>query len=379
MAGKGANTSAATPTSHDSSTTKQQQQPHATASSSSSELDTMGIRTRAELDAQLRECERILQDFFDGDCDDLDKIDKAELADQKKIRLCALIDSKRFPTVEELERTLATKQNELKACSGDYKKRRELAREVRGIKEAIAMEHSEAKRLEIPNEIRNSSDLLYDAMSDQGEATTTTTPNISMEYVRSVTNGFRADTVIGTGGFGTVYKGLDTRHAKQFVVKKFHSNVLTGLGAAQILQQLKREVEVLSQFRHDNIVRVFGYSNEANTDVCILYEYGSGGSLSDALKTDEGRKCLDWRKRLDVAVSILSALTYLHKKDCSHRDLKPDNICFTEEFERVILVDFGLARLVDHDKFSATCTGLVGWSDPYVARIQRPRRYASWC
>lgn len=97
-----------------------------------------------------------------------------------------------------------------------------------------------------------------------------------------------------------------------------------------------------------------------------MYEYAAGGSLESLLKNEKGRKALDWRKRLNASISTLSALKYLYSKDCSHRDLKPDNICFTEHLDRVILIDFGLSRLVlDGSDFSKSCTDLYGWSDPY--------------
>lgn len=79
---------------------------------------------------------------------------------------------------------------------------------------------------------------------------------------------------------------------------------------------------------------------------------------------------MNWRQRIDVAYSIASALKYLHSQGCSHRDIKPDNICFTEDLSRVLLIDFGLAKLVDKAIMAAgghCSTNLHGSSDPYVA------------
>ena len=103
---------------------------------------------------------------------------------------------------------------------------------------------------------------------------------------------------------------------------------------------------------------------------CLVYEYAGGGNLADLLNASADVKMsqFDWRKRLDVALSIASALECLWKSGCSHRDVKPQNICFTDDLERVMLIDFGLAKFVDDSRLhSSTTTKMLGWSMPYVA------------
>ena len=105
---------------------------------------------------------------------------------------------------------------------------------------------------------------------------------------------------------------------------------------------VKREVVLLSEFRHPNIIRLLGYhlpdsfnsvfrtstSSESNSASypCLVYELASKGSLDSHLSDDERALQLPWMLRLSILSGIANALNYLHCRDRSHpayhRDIK---------------------------------------------------------
>lgn len=76
----------------------------------------------------------------------------------------------------------------------------------------------------------------------------------------------------------------------------------------------------------------------------LVYEYAAGGTLTEALESDETRATFKWQRRVGAIVSLVHALQYCHKNNVKHRDVKPANICFQDEdFRQLLLIDFGIA------------------------------------
>ena len=120
----------------------------------------------------------------------------------------------------------------------------------------------------------------------------------------------------------------------------------------------------LLELHHPNIVRLLGYriSDTPSEEQCLVYELYGGGSLAELLKTAEGRNKLDWRLRVKTATCIASALVYLHSKATFHRDVKPGNICFSESLGKVVLIDYGIAIIMDENnvRTSVEVTSVAG-------------------
>ncbi|XP_061370851.1 L-type lectin-domain containing receptor kinase IX.1-like [Gastrolobium bilobum] len=181
------------------------------------------------------------------------------------------------------------------------------------------------------------------------------------ELVRA-TNNFAEEQKLGQGGFGGVYKGF-IRELDDYVAVKRVSR-----GSRQGVKEYASEVKIISQLRHRNLVQLLGWCHKKN-DLLLVYEFMSNGSLDSHLFG--GKNLLTWAARYHIAAGLASALLYLHEEweQCViHRDIKSSNVMLDSNFNTK-LGDFGLARLVDHEKGSQTTilAGTLGYMAPESA------------
>lgn len=168
---------------------------------------------------------------------------------------------------------------------------------------------------------------------------------------------YRIQSVLGEGGMGTVYLAQDTWLDRPRAIKELYSDPLADeakLIAAR--RQFEREAKALMQLRHKNLPHVNDYFSIDENDYLVM-DYIEGESLADILKS---------KKRPTEALmytwleQILDALSYCHSQNVIHRDIKPANIVLTPE-GRVMLVDFGLVKIVDpHNPRTATIVHGLG-------------------
>ncbi|WVZ24818.1 hypothetical protein V8G54_003362 [Vigna mungo] len=148
-------------------------------------------------------------------------------------------------------------------------------------------------------------------------------------------------------GFGGVYKGYFKDSNTYAAIKRISADSKQGV------KQYTAEVTIISQLRHRNLVKLTGWCHKKN-DFLLIYEYMENGSLDS--KLFRGESILPWEVRYNIALGLASALLYLQEeweKCVLHRDIKSSNIMLDSNFNPK-LGDFGLARLVDHDKGSET-------------------------
>ncbi|KPJ08945.1 Serine/threonine-protein kinase pelle [Papilio machaon] len=101
----------------------------------------------------------------------------------------------------------------------------------------------------------------------------------------------------------------------------------------------------LNQYRHDNILPLYGYSL-GGPEACLVYQYMSGGSLEKRLRCRTGHPPLTWPQRYKIAHGVARGLQYLHTMEGTpliHGDIKPGNILLDQCIMPKI-GDFGLAR-----------------------------------
>uniref|UniRef100_A0A2N9EFZ7 non-specific serine/threonine protein kinase n=1 Tax=Fagus sylvatica TaxID=28930 RepID=A0A2N9EFZ7_FAGSY len=181
----------------------------------------------------------------------------------------------------------------------------------------------------------------------------------SYNELLSATNNFAEENKLGEGGFGGVYKGYLRDLNSHVAIKR------VSRGSTQGLKEYASEVKSISRLRHRNLVQLIGWCHEKK-DLLLIYEYMSNGSLDSHLF--KGKSLLTWVERYNIARGLASALLYLHEEweQCVlHRDIKSSNVMLDSNLNAK-LGDFGLARLVDHEKGSQTTdlAGTMGYMAP---------------
>ncbi|KAL6203450.1 hypothetical protein ACLB2K_027150 [Fragaria x ananassa] len=183
-----------------------------------------------------------------------------------------------------------------------------------------------------------------------------------MKFMYSVlaraTNNFDEGEKLGEGGFGGVYRGF-IRDLNAFVAVKRVSK-----GSKQGLKEYAAEVRIIGRLRHRNLVQLIGWCHE-NGELLLVYELMPHGSLDSYLF--KAGSFLNWEVRYKIALGLGSGVLYLHEgcEQCIlHRDIKASNVMLDLNFN-VKLGDFGLARLVEHEKGSLTT--IVAGTRGYMA------------
>ncbi|XP_026532785.1 RAF proto-oncogene serine/threonine-protein kinase isoform X2 [Notechis scutatus] len=168
-------------------------------------------------------------------------------------------------------------------------------------------------------------------------------------------------TRVGSGSFGTVYKG------------KWHGDVAVKIlkvvdPTPEQFQAFRNEVAVLRKTRHVNILLFMGYMTKDN--LAIVTQWCEGSSLYNHLHVQETK--FPMLQRIDIARQTAQGMDYLHAKNIIHRDMKSNNI-FLHEDRTVKIGDFGLATVKSRWSGSQQVeqpTGSVLWMAPEVIRMQ---------
>jgi serine/threonine protein kinase len=160
-------------------------------------------------------------------------------------------------------------------------------------------------------------------------------------------NRYRIDRVLGQGGMGAVYEAFDVNLGVRVAVKE---NLFT---TAEYERQFKREATILASLRHPNLPRVTDHFIIGGESQYLVMDFIEGTDLRDRL---ENEGAIPEEEALPWFLGICDALSYLHsrKPPILHRDIKPGNIKIMID-GRAVLVDFGLAKVVEED--STTTTG----------------------
>ncbi|KAL5739009.1 hypothetical protein ACOSQ2_028189 [Xanthoceras sorbifolium] len=188
---------------------------------------------------------------------------------------------------------------------------------------------------------------------------------IAYEDIIEATEDFDIKYCIGTGGYGSVYKA-QLPSGKVVALKKLHRS---DSDEPTFTKSFENEIRVLSEIRHRNIVKLYGFCLHKRC-MFLVYEYMDRGSLFCVLYNDDEAIELNWTKRVNIIKGIAHALSYLHHNcmlSIVHRDISSNNILLNSKAE-AFLADFGTARFLNSDSSNRTIlVGTYGYIAPELA------------
>ncbi|XP_030954455.1 probable LRR receptor-like serine/threonine-protein kinase At3g47570 isoform X3 [Quercus lobata] len=174
---------------------------------------------------------------------------------------------------------------------------------------------------------------------------------ISYQELSRGTNNFCESNLLGTGGFGSVYKGILSNGT--IIAVKVLNLQLEGA-----FKSFDVECKVLRAIRHRNLVKVISTCSNLEFRALVL-QYMSNGTLEKWLYSHNN--CLNLVQRVSIMVDVASALEYLHNgqsESVVHCDLKPSNILLDKDMVAHVS-DFGIAKILALSK-DATQTKTLG-------------------
>ena len=150
--------------------------------------------------------------------------------------------------------------------------------------------------------------------------------------------------VLAEGGLGVVYRGQHAVTGAPAAIQIPHAELATH---PVVLARFEREIEAIRRLQHPNVVRILGAGRLDDGRPYFAMELLAGVSLHEHLH-ERGR--LPVHEALSILEPVCAALEAAHEQDIIHRDIKPSNVFLVDEGEgrrRVVLLDFGVAKLLD--------------------------------
>ena len=170
---------------------------------------------------------------------------------------------------------------------------------------------------------------------------------------------------LGRGGMGVVWRAHDDRLDREVAVKVVHDWVDAD---PELRGRFEREAAALARLQHPHVVRLYDVV-EARGRTLLVMELVEGESLAQLV----GGRTLGWDDARAVAAPIAAALAYAHGRDVVHRDLTPANVLVERDSGRVVVSDFGLARLARAGA-SAPVSGVLAGTPEYWSPEQAAGR-----
>ncbi|BBM87294.1 serine/threonine protein kinase [Candidatus Uabimicrobium amorphum] len=150
---------------------------------------------------------------------------------------------------------------------------------------------------------------------------------------------------LGRGGMGDVYLALDMLIHRKVALKTLHCGNS---------ERFQLEATAMARMSHPNIIQIYdtGIDNHLHY---LTMELIDGMDLEKALSEQK----LNLQRKIEILVAVGDAIHYAHSEGIIHRDLKPGNIMLTKQ-GKVVLMDFGLARLVGEDRKLSRTGNAIG-------------------
>jgi serine/threonine protein kinase len=170
---------------------------------------------------------------------------------------------------------------------------------------------------------------------------------------------------LGEGGMGAVTKARHRLLGHFVAIKKLAKEGNSPVGSGRFLNEAK----AARRLKHENVVAINEFGVDSDGIPYAVMEYANGVSLSTLLHE---LKALTAARTIDIAVQIAKGLQHAHENGVIHRDIKPSNVIIdmSKKTDRVLIVDFGIAKIVEQEGHRLTQTGEVFGSPLYLSPQQ---------
>ncbi len=236
-----------------------------------------------------------------------------------------------------------------------------------GVEEELIKQYSDEKET-ISQLISAAKSRKYEESEDtRFQKSDLTDPEIDDQKHPRIIGRFKIVKMLGKGGFGTVYKAVDT-DSDQFVAIKIPLN--STLKSEENLKRFVREGEIAAGLDHPGICRVYEVASYQEIPYIVM-KYVDGPSMADIHKQMNSKnRLMNIPKSVSLIQNIGEAIEYAHQKGVIHRDLKPANIIWDKEESNPVITDFGLARYWKNNESDLTLTGQGMGTPAYIAPEQ---------
>ncbi len=167
--------------------------------------------------------------------------------------------------------------------------------------------------------------------------------------------------IIGKGGMGIVYKGLDPDIEREVAIKTIRVDTLMeGMKKEELLTRVIREAKAAGRLTHPNIITIYDVVRDKDLTYIVM-QYVDGSSLQSRV---ESGKSYSPREIIDILKPVADALDFAHRGGIVHRDIKPANILL-DGAGKPFLADFGVARIETSTMTQAgTTVGTLSYMSP---------------
>ena len=168
----------------------------------------------------------------------------------------------------------------------------------------------------------------------------------------SIFKHYRIERLIGKGGMGEVYLAEETTLGRKVAIKVLKQEATTD---PKFVERFRNEARMLGHLNHPNIVGLYSFFEDGGTYYLVM-QYAPGITLAELIRRTGP---IPEQRAMRIFAQLGEALAFAHSEGIVHRDIKPSNIMIDpDKNDRVLVMDFGIARMMDAQHITGTGTQL---------------------